>query len=218
MTTGTFLDSIASRHLTIADISLFDTPSTDDLPNGDNATHPNSSSAAARFVETAADFAMPWSASDFTVELWVRYTTSPPGTGQNIVGRYTSAETTAEWAVSQSGAATPVVRFALIDSSGFNWTFADVAMTTGAWFHVVFTLNCSLGLAAVSGRQIKAYKNGTLDSTTTTPTSTLTPPTLSTPRLLLAQAPTYLELGKVAVYHRIVTATEVADHYTVMTT
>jgi hypothetical protein len=226
MTTATFLEDIAARDLLITVDTDFDTPAPDLLPNGDAATDLTTTVSYAYFAESAGEFALPWGVDDWSVEAWLRWTGSPAGALGPILGRHASAmvPTAGEWQLCQSGAGTPVARFRVTFADpAAPWAQSDVAFTTGAWHHIVFTLNTSLGSGAVAGREIKAYKNATLDSTTSCPSTSVGTPSLSGPRVVFGAAgggaaPNYLEVAKLAIYRRLLTGGEVTDHYNAMTT
>lgn len=227
MTAATFPESIAGRDLFLPDASHWDT-GTPVLPNGDRGTVATTINATSSYTESGAhEFAVPWGVSDWSLELWVRYVGTPPGTGQNLVGRYGSDAFpgTADFDLFQDGTGSPRIAFRLgVVGGGFAWAETP-AMVMGAvgsgWHHVVFTVNTSLGSGAVSGRQVLSYKDGALYATLALPATAVTVPTLTGPRLWFGSAgrnPVYIERAKLAIYRRQISAGEVLDHYLAMTT
>lgn len=224
MAIATFTEEIAARDLTIPDDADWTTPSTDDLPNGDTATQLAATDGYAAFDEPGTDFALPWGSSDWTLEIWLRYTSgTTPGSVRPILTRSIGTSWGfSDWLLVQSGDVTPVARLIVAQSGGSTWHSHDLPLTSGSWHHVVFTLNTSLGVAAVSGRQTKGYVDASLITSVNTPTTTLTPLTVTDPHLLLGSPDnlglTIVEMGKLAIYHRALTGTEISDHYDAMTT
>lgn len=233
MTAGTFPESIAGRDLFIADASLWDT-GTAILPNGDLGTRPANLNGTSSYVESGAhEFAMPWGVSDWSLELWVNYIATHPGTGANLVGRYRSDGIAGygEFDLYQIGLSAPNIALRLgVYGGGFSWVDTAPGAVGGmpfgpegnGWHHLVHTVNTSLGSGAgISGRRILSYKDGNLLTTTACPTSAITTPALSGPRLFMGTPgynTDYIERAKLAIYHRELTAAEVMDHYLAMTT
>lgn len=224
MATATFADLIAARDITLPDDSQWTTPSTDPCPNGDHATQAAVDVAEGSYA-TSDDFALPWGVSDWSIELWARWTASVSGSVAPILARTPSGMGTspAEWQLCQAASAGPELRLRItVADPSLPWAQPAITATGGAWFHLVWTLNTSLGSGAVGGRTCKTYKNGILDATTSLPSTSVGVPTLSGPRLTFGNhqhlAPTFMELAKLAIYHRELTLAEILDHYTVMTT
>lgn len=208
-----FADLIAARDLTLVDDAQWTTPGTDDLPNGEACTEP-SATADALYDDTGDVFAIPWGVSDWTWEAWIRWTASAPGPSQTIMTHYD--DPAYEWTILQPGSLSREVEFQLTTST--NYKVKTGAMTVGVWYQVNFLLKSSLGLGAVGGRTLKAYKNASLDNTATMPSTTYTPPTLADPLVSLLGAGGDIEIGKIAIYHRELTTGEMEDHYEAMTT
>lgn len=219
-----FVEEIVAADLTIADVAKWDTPSTNPLPNGQNATRANDTLASADRAETGGQFGVPFGVDDWTVEVWAYFTATGDGSNYWIAGLYGTGIERA-WELRQPAEVSRKVRFSMMGSDGTTVVGShEVLCDLDAWTYCAFTFLSGLGDAPVAGRDLIAYKNGGAVSTVTIGSGVdMSPPTLTTPYLRLGSwngqaALTFAEIAKLAVYHRALSGAEILEHYEAMTT
>lgn len=223
MTAANFVDTIGSRNLFMPDSSLYTTPGTLTLPNGDLCTR-ILSNAAAYYADPTRFFAQPWSVSNWSLEFWCH-----PGTGMsastNCYWQIALANDSlggSEWGLS-FGLPITQVNFDVYNNGGTSIANVSTNILGNAWQHIVIICDCATWISSgLSNKTVTYYRNGTLLTSHTVfniaPTRAVTSPN---PRLWLVGGPSAsfsnVNIGKIAIYNRALTPTEISDHYLAMT-
>lgn len=222
MPAGSFVEDIAARNLFMPDATQFTTPAPAPfiLPNGDACTR-IFNNASAYYSDPTRFFALPWGVSNWTLEFWCNPGFTLPNTVSWSMRFSNDATNNYEWIVGFNQVLNNV-SFSVFNAAGTGAATMNAGFSANLWNHFVIMLDCTTWVSGVStSKTITTYRNGVLAATNVLTNASVKLTVTPNPRLYLlgsgGVSSTNMLIGKVAIYNRSLTPTEISDHYLAMT-